>query len=343
MSYDLPAAQNRVSHPPLRLVRSEPVPLSEALVDAPAAPQPFWPRLSRAVTLLGIGALAHTLLPTDARLPRMSVVPPPTAQAAESPAGDAPHVHVDRLTIVAPVAPPVPQPQPPGDRKAQVTPSVPAAPALPIAVVRASHLELPSAVGTTGAMPAPPSFDVSSGPRSDPPSRRLDSAAGKTTPAETVALRAALSESPGGGDGSVASSAIAHGKRAAAEVAERTHEPAARPVSASHVNDEDLVRRLLDEFTGAFERLDVSATKAVWPSVDDRKLRRAYEQLSAQRLSLESCGITISGQTANARCQGSATYQPKIGNRAVEIASREWMFDLSKQDAAWRIVNTVVR
>jgi hypothetical protein len=109
------------------------------------------------------------------------------------------------------------------------------------------------------------------------------------------------------------------------------------------VTDEDLVRRLLDEYTGAFERLDVGATKAVWPSVDGKALERAYAQLSAQRLTLQSCGITISGSTANARCRGSATYQPRIGNRPVEIASREWTFDLSKRDTDWRIVNTFVR
>ena len=109
-----------------------------------------------------------------------------------------------------------------------------------------------------------------------------------------------------------------------------------RVAAVSAVSDETLVRRLLDEYAGAFERLDVSATKAVWPSVNDKALERAYGQLASQRLNLQGCGITISGSTANARCQGSATYQPRIGKRAV-VTSREWTFDLSKKDAAWRI------
>jgi hypothetical protein len=117
--------------------------------------------------------------------------------------------------------------------------------------------------------------------------------------------------------------------------------PAATP--AKEENEEELVRRLLDEYTGAFERLDVGAAKAVWPTVDDKALKRAFEQLASQRLTLESCGIRISGSTANARCRGSATYHPRIGTRSVQIASREWTFDLSKQDTAWRIVNTFVR
>ncbi|MGB2714602.1 MAG: hypothetical protein WBC51_10515 [Vicinamibacterales bacterium] len=111
----------------------------------------------------------------------------------------------------------------------------------------------------------------------------------------------------------------------------------------SEEQEEQLVRQLLDEYTGAFERLDVRATKALYPNVDGRKLKRAFEQITSQRLTLESCGITISGSTANARCRGSATFQPRIGTRPVQVASREWMFDLSKQDTSWRIVNTYVR
>ena len=118
-----------------------------------------------------------------------------------------------------------------------------------------------------------------------------------------------------------------------------------QPIAATarSVSEEELVRQLLDEYTGAFERLDVGATKAVYPNIDGKALKRAFEQIASQRLTLESCGITISGSTANARCRGSATFQPRIGTRPVQIASREWTFDLSKQDTSWRIVNTYVR
>jgi hypothetical protein len=113
--------------------------------------------------------------------------------------------------------------------------------------------------------------------------------------------------------------------------------------AARRVSEEELVRQLLDEYTGAFERLDVRATKALYPNVDGKALKRAFEQIASQRLTFEACGITISGSTANARCRGSATFQPRIGTRPVQIASREWTFDLSKQDTSWRIVNTYVR
>ena len=109
------------------------------------------------------------------------------------------------------------------------------------------------------------------------------------------------------------------------------------------LTEEDLVRQLLDEYTGAFERRDVRATKALYPTVDGKALKRAFEQITSQRVTLESCDITLSGSTANARCRGSATYKPRIGTRPVQIASLDWTFDLSKQDTSWRIVNTYVR
>ena len=125
----------------------------------------------------------------------------------------------------------------------------------------------------------------------------------------------------------------------------RPAEPrAAVPTKAERTpTEEELVRRLLYEYAGALERLDVQAAKSVFPGVDDKALKRAFEQISAQRLTLQSCGIIISGSTANARCQGSAAYHPKIGSPALRTASGEWTFDLSKKDTDWRIVNTLVR
>jgi hypothetical protein len=119
---------------------------------------------------------------------------------------------------------------------------------------------------------------------------------------------------------------------------------AVTPVGGPRRNsEEELVRQLIDRYTGALERLDVGAAQAAWPTVDGKALKRAFGQLASQRLTFKSCGITISGSTANARCLGSATYQPRIGSGPVQLASREWTFDFSKQDTDWRIVNTFVR
>jgi hypothetical protein len=114
--------------------------------------------------------------------------------------------------------------------------------------------------------------------------------------------------------------------------------PAAEPR-----NEESFVRKILEEYATAFERLDVQAAKAVWPTVDARALARAFRQLEAQQLTFDSCGITISGRDANARCLGDSGYQPKVGARAMQITPREWTFNLARNDDGWQIVQATVR
>jgi hypothetical protein len=104
-----------------------------------------------------------------------------------------------------------------------------------------------------------------------------------------------------------------------------------------------LVRDLLQRYVSAFERLDVDAAKAVWPTVDGKALRRAFSQLAAQHLTFESCGITIAGSGANARCRGQATFHPRVGSRPLHLSSREWTFQLARADDGWQIVDATVR
>jgi hypothetical protein len=122
-------------------------------------------------------------------------------------------------------------------------------------------------------------------------------------------------------------------------------------VPAVQVPDQDVdlqkqqqgVLRTLREYTRAFERMDVQAAKAVWPSLDDRALQHAFERLDGQRLHLASCGVSISGVDANARCRGNATYRPKIGSRVVHVTEREWTFNLSRGEGGWQIVNARIQ
>lgn len=106
---------------------------------------------------------------------------------------------------------------------------------------------------------------------------------------------------------------------------------------------QQVVLQILREYTRAFERMDVQAAKAVWPSLDDRALQRAYQQLDGQQLQLASCGVSISGVDANARCRGNATYRPKVGSRVVHVTEREWTFNLSRGESGWQIVNARVQ
>jgi len=291
-------------------------------------PQPYGPRFCRAAGLLAVGMAMHLSLPsrTVLLLPHIA----PQQFVLVHPAAAAQSLFVERTTVFAPRLVELEAESATGYAgftQASLE-SGAVGPASELSGDLPAVLELDAAVpvGTSGsAAPAP--------------------AAGRTdasSPEPSEAVRVMEADYPALRDvpAPVVMPAVLRATDLPArDAGERLELSSAPPRTAS---EEELVRRLLDDYAVAFERLDVHAAKAVWPSVDGKALKRAFEQLSAQRVTLQSCGITISGSTANARCQGSATYHPKIGTRAVQVA-REWTFDLSKKDAAWRIVNTFVR
>lgn len=110
---------------------------------------------------------------------------------------------------------------------------------------------------------------------------------------------------------------------------------------ADGLSEERLVSHVLQQYRAAYDRLDVQAAQSIWPTVDARALSAAFRQLAGQRVTFDSCGVRVSGSgaQATARCTGQAEYVPKVGGRRAVVASGEWVFDLAKQDAAWRIVN----
>ena len=109
--------------------------------------------------------------------------------------------------------------------------------------------------------------------------------------------------------------------------------------------EQDVVRAVLLEYTQALERLDVRATKVVYPTVDARKLQRAFEDLEQQQVRLTSCHveITSSGRGAAARCNGEATFRPKVGSRVLRVTDREWMFNLSRGGSGWQILDARIQ
>jgi hypothetical protein len=132
--------------------------------------------------------------------------------------------------------------------------------------------------------------------------------------------------------------------------------PEAIPEKASHLeisrqpdtpSDERLVGYVLQRYRQAYESLDVSAAQTVWPTVDARALGAAFRQLAGQRVTFDSCGVQVSGSgfQATARCTGQAEFVPKVGGRRAYTAAGEWVFDLQKENAAWRIINanTVIK
>lgn len=133
--------------------------------------------------------------------------------------------------------------------------------------------------------------------------------------------------------------------RAAGRPADTSHADTSAATASEDGNQTQRVLRVIQEYTRAFERLDIQATKAVYPSAPDRELRRAFRGLEGQRIRLDNCGVSISGsgQDANARCQGDYTYRPKVGSGLVRLNGREWIFSLSRNEGGWQILNATVQ
>jgi type II secretory pathway predicted ATPase ExeA len=111
----------------------------------------------------------------------------------------------------------------------------------------------------------------------------------------------------------------------------------------SQLLEERSVRAVLDGYRRAYNRLDVAATRTVWPSVDSKALVRAFDSLESQALDFFNCRITASDREAVALCAGSARYVPKVGNKYERNETRLWNFDLKKSQGGWTIENVETR
>ena len=89
------------------------------------------------------------------------------------------------------------------------------------------------------------------------------------------------------------------------------------------------IRATLGRYEAAYSGLSVPAARAVWPSVDQRALARAFDGLASQRVALGKCDVVVTGASARATCTGSAEWTPKVGG-GTKRQSRHWAFD-------WRI------
>jgi len=119
--------------------------------------------------------------------------------------------------------------------------------------------------------------------------------------------------------------------------------PAERPEAALAVVEQrpadptPAIRDVLRRYEAAYERLDASAAKEIWPSLDERALARAFSGLASQTLSLEPCKINVTGTSAVASCHGRATYVGRVGNKTGQVQRRDWTFELRKSTDDWQI------
>jgi hypothetical protein len=87
----------------------------------------------------------------------------------------------------------------------------------------------------------------------------------------------------------------------------------------------------------------VSAAVKVWPTVNEKSLSRAFDRLEAQVVAFDGCEITVNDARAEATCNGTAHYVPRVGSRATRIDKRQWRFSLVKVRDEWQIGAVDVR
>jgi hypothetical protein len=103
------------------------------------------------------------------------------------------------------------------------------------------------------------------------------------------------------------------------------------------------IRDLLQRYEDAYDHRDVQTAAALWPSLDQRALTRAFASLDRQDVSFERCDIDASDARGSAVCVGTVRYVPRVG-RSVEKEGRiTWTFDLTRAGEDWQIARLSAR
>ena len=109
---------------------------------------------------------------------------------------------------------------------------------------------------------------------------------------------------------------------------------------ATAASETGAIQGVLGRYRTAFNELDAGAAGAIWPSLDTKALRRAFEQLEEQNLVFDACQIAVTDARAVASCGGTAWYVPRVGNKTQRGDWRQWEFNLRKIDDVW-LIDTV--
>jgi hypothetical protein len=293
------------------------------------------------------------------------VLPPVTsAPPSSSPSVPEPIVETSQPTAAIPENPPVAvQPDPPA-RSEPFVRYEPLVRSEPPPAVRTTAPEPPrmprplsqdparlAAGVTTPAPSSRASVDVPPAPRSTPP------ASVSPPPAETPATPPAASASASSASSvpppSVAEkpspsppavtppTAAATTSAAAAPTAAVTTPPvsAAAPAAAAAIIDTNNagIQNALARYRRAFSSLNASAAREVWPTVNEKTLSRAFDRLEQQEVSFDGCQIQVNQERAEALCNGSARYVPRVGSRTARVERRQWRFSLVKVRDEWLI------
>ena len=226
--------------------------------------------------------------------------------------------------------------QPQLDRAPEGTPASPPASAEPLArfAARSETTEPPR---REAPVPAPPPPSATTPTPAPVPAAVVErpqmpaSESASTGLAETIGSPAASPTAPPAANvsGSVTS-------------ARPTPAPPVEPDSPADAAD-NAVRQVLQRYVQAYNRLDASAARAVWPGVDQGALERAFGQLRAQTLSFDRCTVSVDEEAGSATCTGQARWVPRVGDQDGKREQRTWRFDLTRNGDDWIITRAEAR
>lgn len=259
------------------------------------------------------------------------VAPPPvesTAPTAAAPEPERQAVPEPRAAVAAPApAPPSPRlPRPLSQEPARLSSTVSAPSPSP-------------RVRTETPVTSPSNTANVSPPASAPASATSVASAVSSPPSSAEAPAPALPPPPPAVTPPTAAAVPPSAATTAPAAASTPAPAAARPAASAAVIDANTtgVQNALSRYRRAFNSLDASAARDVWPTVNERTLSRAFERLEQQDVSFDSCQLDIQNERAEARCNGTARYVPRVGSRTPRVERREWRFSLVKSRDEWLI------
>ena len=103
------------------------------------------------------------------------------------------------------------------------------------------------------------------------------------------------------------------------------------------------IGEVLKHLQTAYERRDATLAKAVWPTVNERALARAFDGLRSQSVTFDRCRLNVSGVAGEVACRGVTTYVPRVGSQYQRTESRQWTFRVRKDTDNWVITSAAAR
>ena len=328
-----PVETNLLTTAPLRVVPAKQrttAPIAEQLnrsTSRIARPQRRWLVRVGALSVIAgfaIGWVAGRPLSRSVSQVRANVVLP-------SPVGESP---LGTSGLQRDTEKPAPPPAPRAEDSVTTVPPAPASAANSIARKEADVVKPPAIL-----TPSP----VASRPEAAPAPARVDTAATAPAPVPLKEMPVAPAPREPAVEKPVPPAVPAGDAPVATSTATRPPVPekAASPVEP--VNEAAAVRAALTKYANAYTDLDAAAVGAVWPSVDQAGLRRAFSALDAQQVTFDRCDVQVTGAAGRATCAGTTMWRPKIGGGSAREQNRTWNFVLKNAGGSWQIVKAEVR